>query len=78
MGEHSIDTKAGCSPHTSPEAAALERCAMMRRLRREVFARLFIQVVWGLSASAAVFLPDVFSTDITEPADFTNRSPVGR
>ncbi|MCC6494971.1 MAG: hypothetical protein IT193_01795 [Propionibacteriaceae bacterium] len=43
-------------------------------MRREILARLFTQVVWALSASAAVFLPGV-STDITRPADLTNRPP---
>jgi hypothetical protein len=78
MGENPLDTLTGCSPPLSPEAAALERRTVLRRVRREVFARVLSQVVWSLSASAVVFLPDIFSTDITEPADFTNGHPVGR
>jgi hypothetical protein len=75
MGDRRIHVNEGCSPQPLPAADTRQR---RTNLTREVLARLLSQVVWSLSASAVVFLPGVFSADITEPGDFTDRSPIGR
>ncbi|CAL8969609.1 hypothetical protein PROP_00586 [Propionicimonas sp. T2.31MG-18] len=40
-----------------------------------MFTHFVSHMTWSLSAAAIVFLPDVFSTDITRPADYMNTPP---